>query len=126
MSSSDGGLGTFLAGGIQNILALLPLLGTEECEVQVSSALSRGLYRAVVAPISTFGSLGIVSAGYKTLIACISFQGIEGAKILSNVGFKPKGENLSLIMVETGKGRNQGRYVIEARMDELIQEFNID
>ncbi|KAF8803135.1 hypothetical protein BYT27DRAFT_7036964, partial [Phlegmacium glaucopus] len=126
MSSSSGGLGSFLTGGIQNISALLPLLGTEQCEVQVSSALSRGLHRAAMAPISIFGSLGIVSAGYKTLVACISLWDIEGAKILSDVGFEPKGDNLSLIMVEPGKGRNQGRYIIEVRMDELIQELNID
>ncbi|KAF8803148.1 hypothetical protein BYT27DRAFT_7110552 [Phlegmacium glaucopus] len=80
MSSSDGGLGSFLAGRIQNISALLPLLGTEQCEVQVSSALSQGFHRALVAPISIFGSLGIVSAGYKTLVACISFRGIFYSK----------------------------------------------
>ncbi|KAF8803142.1 hypothetical protein BYT27DRAFT_7055858, partial [Phlegmacium glaucopus] len=125
MSSSDPGLGSFLGGGIQNISALLPLLGTEQCEFQVTSALSRGYFSVAVTPMSIFGSLGIVSAGYKTLVACISFRDIEGAKILSDVGFEPKGENLSLIMVETGKGR-KGRLIIETRMDELIQELNID
>jgi hypothetical protein len=42
------------------------------------------------------------------------------------MGFEPQGENLSLIMVETGKGKNTGRYIIETRMDELIKELNID
>ena len=51
---------------------------------------------------------------------------IEGAKVLGNVGFEPQGENLSLIMVETGKGTNTGRYIIETRMDDLIKELNID
>ena len=79
--------------------------------------------------MSIFGSLGAVSAGFKTLVACFSFRDIEGAKILGNIGFEPQGENHSLIMVEAGKadkGKNTGRYVIETRMDELIKELNID
>ena len=79
--------------------------------------------------MSIFGSLGVVSAGFKTLAACLSFGNIEGAKILGNMGFEPQGENLSLIMVEAGKaskGKNTGRYIIETRMDELIKELNID
>ena len=42
------------------------------------------------------------------------------------MGFEPQGENLSLIMVEAGKGKNAGRYIIETRMDELITKLNID
>ena len=79
--------------------------------------------------MSIFGSLGAVSAGFKTLVACFSFRDIEGAKILGNIEFEPQGENLSLIMVEAGKadkGKNTGRYVIKTRMDELIKELNID
>ena len=78
-------------------------------------------------PLSIFRSLGVVSAGFKTLVACFSFGDIEGAKVLGNMGFEPQGENLSLIMVEAGKGKNAGRYIIETRMDELIKElFKID
>jgi hypothetical protein len=51
---------------------------------------------------------------------------IEGAKILGNMGFEPQGENLSLIMVKTGKGKNAGRYIIETRMDDLVKELNSD
>jgi hypothetical protein len=29
-------------------------------------------------------------------------------------------------MVEGGKGKNAGRYIIETRMDELIKELDID
>ena len=61
----------------------------------------------------------MVSAGFKALVACFSFRSIEGAKILGNMGFEPQGENLSLIMVEAGKGKNAGRYIIETRMDKL-------
>ena len=126
MSSNDGGIGSTLTGGIQDIAAILPLLGTEQCSIQVSSALTRGYLYAAATPMSIFGSLGVVSAGFKTLVACFSFRDIEGAKILGNMGFEPQGENLSLIMVEAGKGKNAGRYIIETRMDELIEELNID
>jgi hypothetical protein len=126
MSSSDGGIGSTLTGGIQDISGILPLLGTEQCSEQVSSALTRGYLYAAATPLSIFGSLGVVSAGFKTLVACFSFGDIEGAKILGNMGFDPLGENLSLIMVEAGKGKNAGRYIIESRIDELIKELNID
>ncbi|KAF8815145.1 hypothetical protein BYT27DRAFT_7004237, partial [Phlegmacium glaucopus] len=126
MSSSGGGIGSTLTGGIQDIAAILPLLGTEQCEIQVSSALTRGYLYAAATPMSIFGSLGMVRAGFKTLVACFSFRDIEGAKILGNMGFEPRGENLSLIMVDTAKGGNKGRYIIETRMDDLIEELNID
>ena len=129
MSSTGRGIGSTLTGGIQDIAAILPLLGTEQCSVQVSSALTRGYLYAAATPMSIFGSLGVVIAGFKTFVACISFGGIEGAKILRNIGFEPQGENLSLIMVEAGKaskGKDTGRYIIETRIDELIKELNID
>ena len=120
------GIGSTLTGGIQDVAAILPLLGTEQCSDQVSSALTRGYLYAAASPMSIFGSLGVVTAGFKTLIACFSFGDIEGAKVLGNMGFEPQGENLSLIMVDTGKGKNTGRYIIETRMDEMIKELNID
>ena len=126
MSSDGGGIGSTLTGGIQDLSAILPLLGTEQCSIHVSSALTRGYLYAASAPMSIFGSLGVVSAGFKTLVACFSYGDIEGAKILGNMGFEPQGENLSLIMVEGGKGENKGRYIIENRIDALIDELNID
>ena len=126
MSSSGGGIGSTLTGGIQDIAGILPLLGTAQCAIHVSSALTRGYLYAASAPMSIFGSLGVVSAGFKTLIGCFSYGEIEGAKILGNMGFEPQGENLSLIMVEGGKGENRGRYIIESRIDALIEELNID
>ena len=41
--------------------------------------------------------------------------------------FEPRGKNLqvSLIMVESGKGENKERYIIENRIDALIDELNI-
>ena len=126
MSSGSGGIGSTLTGGIQDIAAFLPLLGTEQCAIHVSSALTRGYLYAASAPMSIFGSLGVVSAGFRTFLACFAFGDIEGAKILGNMGFEPQGENLSLIMVEGGKGENKGRYIIKNRIDALIDELNID
>ena len=126
MSSSNGGIGSTLVGGIQDISAILPLLGTEQCSEQVSSALTRGYLYSAATLMSIFGSLGVVSAGFKTLVACFSFGDIEGARIFGNMGFEPQGENLSLIMVEASKGKNKGRYIIESRIEDLIRELNID
>ena len=126
MSSGGGGIGSTLTGGIQDIAAILPLLGTAQCSIHVSSALTRGLLYAASAPMSIFGSLGVVSAGFKTLVACFSYGDIEGADLLENMGFEPQGENLSLIMLEGGKGKNKGRYIVENRIDALIEELSID
>ena len=40
---------------------------------------------AAPAPMSIFGSLGVVSAGFKASVACqyFSFEDIEGTKILA-------------------------------------------
>jgi hypothetical protein len=132
MTSIGGGIGSTLTGGIQDIAAFLPLLGTEQCSIHVSSALTRGYLYAASAPMSIFGSIGVVSAGFQTLVACISFRNIKGAEILRKMGFKPQGENLSLIMVEAGKAsegdeeKKKWRYIIDTRMDELIEKLNID
>ena len=126
MTSSGGGIGSTLTGGIQDIAAILPLLGTEQCAIHVSSALTRGYLYAASAPMSIFGSLGVVSAGFKTMLACFSYRDFEGADLLENMGFQPQGENLSLIMFEGGKGENKGRYIIENRIDKLIEDLNVD
>ena len=123
------GIGLTIASGIQDIAAILPLLGTQQCSIQVSSALTRGYLYAAASPMSIFGSLGVVRAGFKTLLACFLFRGIEGAKLLGNMEFEPQGENLSLIMFEAdkvGKRKGTGRYTIETQMDELIKGLNID
>ena len=126
MTSSGGGIGLTLTNGVQSIAAILPLLGTEQCSIHVSSALTRGYRYAASAPMSIFGSLGVVSAGFKTMVACFSVGDFEGADLLENMGFELQGENLSLIMLEGGKGKNKGRYIVENRIDKLIEELNID
>jgi hypothetical protein len=115
-----------LTGGIQDIAALLPLLGTEQCEDHVSSALTRGYLYAAASPMSLFGSLGLARAGLKTFLASFSIPtwNIVGARTLSNMGFTPKGMNLSLIMVDPND--NDGRYLVETRLDKLVEELHID
>ena len=51
--SSSGGIGSTLTGGIQDISVILPLLGTEQCSEQVSSALTRGYLYAASTPMSS-------------------------------------------------------------------------
>ena len=67
------------------------------------AALTRGYFYAAATPMSIFGSLGVVRAGFKALVACFSFNDIEGAKIRQG--------DLSLMMVDAGKaskGKNTG------------------
>ena len=73
-SGGSGGnsiLGTITIG-IQDIAALLPLLGTEQCEDLITSALTDGFFYVAATPISIFGSLGVARAGFKTLLSAIS------------------------------------------------------
>ena len=113
--------------GIQLSATLLPLFGTDECADQLGSALKRGYINAAAAPMSVFGGLGVVRVGFMAFLACFSFGGIEGAKILMKLRFMPEfeGDNLSLIMLEV-EGENTGHYVIETRMDKLIKDLNIN
>src|SRR6201986_4758531 len=121
-SSSFGGT---LTAGIQDISALLPLLGTEQCEDHVSSALTKGYLYASATPMSIFGSLGMAKAGFKTLVASINIPrfGFIGAERLSYSGFKPSGANISLIMLDPN---DDGHYLLETRVDSMLKELHID
>ena len=97
---------------------------------QVSSALTRGyLYAAAAAAaaasISIFGSLGVVTAGFKKLVGCFSFGDIEGAKILGIWDSNRKEKTVRWFWLR-GKRKNTGQYTIETRMDKLIKEPSID
>ena len=61
-----------LERGIQDIATLLPLLGTDQCEKHVGSALEGGYLYAAATPLSILGSLGIVKLGISVLISSIS------------------------------------------------------
>ncbi|KAF7367952.1 hypothetical protein MSAN_00860400 [Mycena sanguinolenta] len=77
--------------GIQDVSAFLPLLGTDQCEEHVSSALERGFFYAAGAPISIFGSLGIVKAGLTTLWISLDTSWFHGPRQMRNAGFRPTG-----------------------------------
>jgi hypothetical protein len=111
-----------LAGGIQDIAALIPLLGTDE----VGSALTKGYLHAAASPMSLFGSLGVARAGLKTFLASFSIPAwnIIGARTLSNKGFKPQGLNLSLIMIDPNV--KDKHYLIETRLEKLVEELHLD
>ena len=88
--SSGRGIGATITGGIQDIAAILPLLGTEQCSVQVFSALTRSYLYAASTPMSIFGSLGVVIAGFITLLLVL----IRECRRSKDTGFEPQGENL--------------------------------
>lgn len=119
------GIGSTLTAGIQDISALLPLLGTEQCEENVGSALSYGYLYAAVSPLSVFGSLGIARAGFKTLLASISISRWRfiGAEKLRDAGFRPSGANLSLIMMDPD---NREHHLAETRIDVLLRELQLE
>ncbi len=112
-----GAIGATVTNGIQDISALLPLLGTEQCETHVGSALSEGWLYVAATPLSIFGSLGIARAGFKALLAG---SPLRGSKFLRNSGFKPSGTNLSLIMLdksdEGAKTENRDRHLAETNI----------
>jgi hypothetical protein len=116
--------GATITGSIQNVAGILPLLGTQQYEDHVGSALTKGHLYAAATPMSIFGSLGLARAGFKALIACMSGRTWSGATILANMGFEPKGTNLSLVMID--KDDKDGRHLAETRLDELVKELNID
>ena len=125
---SSGSVGATLTGGIQDVSALLPLLGTEQCEDHASSALTKGYLYVAATPMSLFGSLGLTRAGLKTFIASLNFTifslNIHGALMLSNMGFRPLGTNLSLIMLDENK--KDKRHLVETRLDELLKDLHVD
>jgi hypothetical protein len=68
--------GATITGRIQNIAVLLPLLGTQQCEEHIGSALTKGYLDAAI-----FGSLGVARAGFKTRIASRPGRMWSGAMI---------------------------------------------
>ncbi|KAL0060436.1 hypothetical protein AAF712_012805 [Marasmius tenuissimus] len=106
--------------GIQDIAALLPLLGTDQCEVHVGSALDVGFLYAAATPLSIFGSLGIVKASFATLLATIS-RPFHGARWLSDAGFTTPGSVSSLATIVKGKVE----YGAEASFRDLLVDKHI-
>ena len=115
-----------LTSGIQDISALLPLLGTEQCERHIGSALTEGYLYVAATPMSIFGSLGMASAGFKTCLACISIPAwnIAGAQKLRDAGFEAKGANFALIAVDPDD--KDRRYLVETCLTSLLRDLHIE
>ncbi|KAJ7020389.1 hypothetical protein C8F04DRAFT_1050864 [Mycena alexandri] len=86
--------GTSLVSGIQDISAFLPIIGTDQCERHVGEALEGGYLYAAAAPLSMFGSLGIVKASTAILVASFS---PSSAQMLVNAGFKLEGSVAAML-----------------------------
>jgi len=121
---ADQGFGGTVVGGIQDISALLPLLGTEQCEEHVGSALEKGFLYSSVSPLSIFGSLGIVRAGFNILVASITIRKFKflGAKELNNGGFNLKGEVAPMIGFDR---KHPGRFLAESQLETMLAEEHI-
>ncbi|KJA26792.1 hypothetical protein HYPSUDRAFT_1030939 [Hypholoma sublateritium FD-334 SS-4] len=114
-----------VTGGIQDISALLPLLGTEQCEKHVGSALDRGFLYSSVTPISIFGSLGIVRAAFNILIASLSIPQFQflGAKKLNDGGFTPNGVVAPMIALDPAHPQ---RFLAESRLEAMLADEHIE
>ncbi|KAK7047311.1 hypothetical protein VNI00_006542 [Paramarasmius palmivorus] len=110
-----------LSSGIQDVAALLPLLGTEQCERHVGSSLQKGFLYAALAPLSIFGSLGIVKAAFAALLATITYP-FYGGRWLHDAGFATPGSVSSMATIEKGTGR----YGAEIALEKLLKDQHID
>ncbi|KAL0068387.1 hypothetical protein AAF712_004465 [Marasmius tenuissimus] len=113
--------GDTLSSGIQDVAALLPLLGTEQCERHVGTALEKGYLYAAATPLSIFGSLGIVKTAFSTLLATTT-QPFYGSSWLDDAGFDTAGSVSS--MATLVKGTQQ--YGAEVQLQRLMKEQHID
>ena len=121
MSDKADNIGDTLSSGIQDVAALLPLLGTEQCERHVGSALEKGYIYAAASVLSLFGSLGTVKVGFTTLLATITFP-FYGGRWLDFAGFATPGSVSSLVTMD----ESVGRYRAEIKLEKLLKEQHID
>ncbi|KAK1224279.1 hypothetical protein PQX77_012818 [Marasmius sp. AFHP31] len=113
--------GDTISGGIQDISALLPLLGTDQCEQHVGEALDYGYLYAAATPLSIFGSLGIVKVSFATLLATVT-KPFYGGRWLHNAGFVTTGSVASMVTLQRGTKRTGA----EVKLERLIKEQHID
>ncbi|KAJ8096401.1 hypothetical protein PM082_011563 [Marasmius tenuissimus] len=113
--------GDTISGGIQDISALLPLLGTDQCEQHVGEALDNGYLYAAAAPLSIFGSLGIVKVSFATLLATMT-KPFYGGRWLHDAGFVTTGSVASMVTLQRGRKRTGAEFKLEY----LIKEQHID
>jgi hypothetical protein len=84
-------------GGIQNVSAFLPLLGTSQCQIHTLSALNKGFLYVAAAPMTMFGSLGVVKAAFVTLWASLHLARFSGPSQLVDAGFELHGVSSVLL-----------------------------
>ncbi|KAL0063038.1 hypothetical protein AAF712_010062 [Marasmius tenuissimus] len=113
--------GDTISGGIQDIAALLPLLGTEQCERHVGEALQKGYLYAAATPLSVFGSLGVVKTSFATFLATTT-KPFYGGSWLHDAGFATTGSVASMVTLAPGTKR----YGAEIQLERLMKEQHID
>ncbi|KAJ8096417.1 hypothetical protein PM082_011580 [Marasmius tenuissimus] len=109
-----------VSNGIQDIAAILPLLGTDQCERHVGEALQNGYLYAAATPLSIFGSLGVVKVSFATLLATTT-KLFDGGSWLHDAGFSTTGLVASMITLQRGTKR----YGAEAHLERLMKEKHI-
>ncbi|KAL0571912.1 hypothetical protein V5O48_010043 [Marasmius crinis-equi] len=120
MSQPDS-FGDTISSGIQDISALLPLLGTEQCERHVGAALENGYLYASASPLSIFGSLGIVKTAFATFLGTTTSP-FNGGSWLHDAGFGTTGSVASMVTIVPGTKR----YGAEVRLQQLMKDQHID
>ncbi|KAL0058154.1 hypothetical protein AAF712_015178 [Marasmius tenuissimus] len=113
--------GDTISSGIQDIAALLPLLGTEQCERHVGDALQKGYLYAAATPLSIFGSLGVVKTSFATFLATMT-KPFYGGSWLQDAGFGTTGSVASMVTLVPGTKR----YGAEVQSERLMKEQHID
>ena len=120
MSNNPSNFASTLASGIQDVAALLPLLGTDQCERHAGEALLKGYLYAAISPVSIFGSLGLVKAAFAVWLASITYP-FFGGRWLDDAGFSTPGSVSSMVTISKGTGR----YGAEVAVERLLKEQNI-
>ncbi|KAK7016996.1 hypothetical protein VNI00_012588 [Paramarasmius palmivorus] len=122
MSDKPQDFGDTLSSGIQDVAALLPLLGTDQCERQAGSSLEKGYMYSAASILSLFGSLGIAKAGFATFLGSIAHPPFNGGRWLDNAGFTTPGSVTSMVTID----KATGLYGAEANLRKLLKEQHID
>jgi len=112
----------FITSGIQQISFLVPFLQTEDCETNLGNALTRGYLFSAAAPLSIFGSLGILKQGFILwlLTGASTEESRSFLRKLLPVGFEPKGDVSTLLIIEAGTEQ----YVAETRLTRIINHLD--
>ena len=109
-----------LSAGVHNLFALLPFLGTTQCEMHAGSALKHGYLYAAAAPLSIFGSPGLLQAGFAIGLASTpSYHGF-GASLLKDFNFEPSGEVTKMITLD------EKQYLAETNLTNTLGNLHVD